>query len=339
MKLLSIAVPCYNSQDYMEKCIDSLLTGGDDVEILIVDDGSKDQTAAIADQYEAKYPSIVKVIHKENGGHGSGVNTGIKHAGGMYFKVVDSDDWVDAEAFQKILEKLREFSEDEANCADMLISNFVYDKEGATHKQVMSYKSAFPRNEMFEWKDVMRLRKGQYILMHSVIYKTELLRECGLNLPEHTFYVDNLFVYVPLPYVKKLYYLDVDFYHYFIGREDQSVNEDVMIQRIDQQILVNKLMVEAYDLMTIKDEHLRKYMFNYLEIITTVSTALLLRSGTQENLQKKMELWAYLRQYNMYLYRKLRHGILGTTMNLPGKAGRKISVGAYKITQKVVGFN
>ena len=94
MKLLSIAVPCYNSQDYMEKCIDSLLVGGEEVEILIVDDGSKDRTAEIADQYEAKYPTICRAIHKPNGGHGSAVNTGIENATGLFFKVVDSDDWV-----------------------------------------------------------------------------------------------------------------------------------------------------------------------------------------------------------------------------------------------------
>ena len=94
MKLLTVTIPCYNSEDYMEKCIDSLLTGGEEVELIIVDDGSKDKTAEIADRYAEKYPSIVKVIHKENGGHGSAVNAGMENATGLFFKVVDSDDWV-----------------------------------------------------------------------------------------------------------------------------------------------------------------------------------------------------------------------------------------------------
>ena len=99
MKLLSIAIPCYNSEKYMRKCIDSLLIGGEDVEILIIDDGStKDRTAEIADEYEAQFPTIVRAIHKENGGHGSAVNTGIANATGLYFKVVDSDDWVKQDA-------------------------------------------------------------------------------------------------------------------------------------------------------------------------------------------------------------------------------------------------
>ena len=90
MKLLSIAIPCYNSESYMEKCIDSLLAGGEDVEILVVNDGSSDRTAEIADSYERKYPTIVKAIHQENGGHGEAVNAGIRNATGLYFKGQDT---------------------------------------------------------------------------------------------------------------------------------------------------------------------------------------------------------------------------------------------------------
>ena len=338
MKLLTVAIPCYNSQDYMEKCIDSLLIGGEDVEIIIVDDGSKDMTPEIADSYAKKHPEIVRAIHQENGGHGEAVNTGIRNAQGIFFKVVDSDDWVDAEAYQKILATLRELVGNGSQL-DMLISNFVYEKEGAKHKKVMKYTSAIPKEKLFTWKDVRHFSKGQYILMHSVIYRTNLLRDFGLELQKHKFYVDNLFVYVPLHYVKNMYYLDVDFYRYYIGREDQSVNESVMIKRIDQQIKVNKIMVDSYDLWKLQDRKLRKYMFNYLEIITVVSTVMLIRSGTEENLEKKRELWNYIKQKDLRLFHHLRNGIMGGTMNLPGKGGRKISIAAYKISQKVVGFN
>ena len=339
MKLLSIAVPCYNSAAYMEHCIESLLKGGEEVEIIIVDDGStKDNTAEIADRYAKQYPSIIKAVHQENGGHGEAVNTGLKNATGLYFKVVDSDDWVDEESYRKILETLKKFA-DKTPVLDLLISNYVYEKEGQKHKKVMRYDSVLPVEKMFTWDDAGRFHKGQYILMHSVIYRTQLLRDCGLKLPKHTFYVDNLFVYVPLPYVKNMYYLDVDFYRYFIGREDQSVNEKVMISRIDQQIRVNKLMVEATDIFKLENKHLRKYMFNYLEIITVISTIMLIKSGTEENLQKKQQLWEYLKDYDLRLYSKLRHGIMGTTMNLPGRGGRTISVAAYRLSQKIVGFN
>lgn len=338
MKVLSIAVPCYNSQDYMENCVESLLKGGEDVEILIVDDGSKDATAEIADAYARKYPTIVKAIHQENGGHGAAVNTGIKNATGLYFKVVDSDDWVDEDAYHQILDKLKEIIGG-SQALDMFISNFVYEKQGAKHKKVMRYTRQLPQGEIFTWSDTKHFMKGKYLLMHSVIYRTKLLLECGLELPSHTFYVDNIFVYKPLPQVKTMYYLDVDFYRYFIGRSDQSVNEKVMIGRIDQQIKVNKLMVDEFDLWKIQNRKLRNYMFNYLEIITVISTVMCLRSGTDENLEKKRELWGYIKKKDIRLFHHLRNGILGHTMNLPGRGGRKISVAAYKISQKVVGFN
>lgn len=338
MKLLSIAVPCYNSQEYMRHCVDTLLTGGDEVEILIVNDGSKDNTAAIADEYAEKYPGIVRAVHQENGGHGAAVMAGLHNATGRYFKVVDSDDWVDVEAFAKILSTLRGFEQKEQQI-DLLISNFVYDKVGVRHKKVMRYTNALPQQQVIGWDQVGRFRKGQYILMHSVIYRTQLLLDSGLELPRHTFYVDNLFVYVPMQYVKTIYYLDVDFYHYFIGRNDQSVNESVMIKRIDQQIKVNKMMQQQVCLQSIQNKRLRQYLYNYFEIITVVSSILLIRSGTKENLQKKQELWDYLKKNDPWLHYRLRRGILGQTMNMDNPVGRSFAVLCYKISQKLFGFN
>lgn len=341
MKLLSFAVPCYNSAAYMEKCVESLLKGGEDVEIIIVDDGSTDETAGIADRYAAKYPSIVKAVHKENGGHGSAVNTGISNATGFYFKVVDSDDWVKEDAYREILDTLRKLTGGE-KVLDMLISNFVYEKIGENRHKVMRYKHALPIDKMFTWEEVRHFHKGQYILMHSVIFRTKLLKECGLKLPEHTFYVDNLYVFKPLPHVRNMYYLDVNFYRYYIGRADQSVNEDVMIGRIDQQIKVNKLMIDYMaenKSRLASSRKMNQYMTSYLDIITTISSILLIRSGTKENLAKKKELWDYLKKKDWILYRKLRYGLLGSCMNLPGRGGRKISVEGYKICRRFFNFN
>ena len=341
MKLLSIAIPCYNSQSYMRKCVESLLLGGDDVEIIIVNDGSKDEAAAIAEEYAERYPGIVKTIHQENGGHGEAVNAGICHATGLYFKVVDSDDWVELNAYQTVLKNLKELVQS-GEMVDMFLSNFVYEKEGKKHKKIMHYRNVFPQNKVFSWEDMRFLRKGQYILMHSVIYRTKMLRDCGLELPKHTFYVDNIFVYHPLPHVKKIYYLDVNFYRYYIGRVDQSVNEKVMISRMDQQLKVNYLMIDDYkltDKKIIPNKKLRHYMKNYLEIIMVVSSIIAIRSGTEENLEKKYQLWQYLKKKDKKLYYKLKWGVLGRSMNLPGKTGRKISVAAYKLANLFVGFN
>lgn len=338
MKYISFAIPCYNSESYMEHAIESILKGGEDVEIIIVNDGSKDRTSEIAKQYAKKYPTIVKAIDKENGGHGDAVNTGLKHATGLYFKVVDSDDWVDEGALEQILSVLHELVEKQT-LIDMLVSNYVYEKVGAKHKKVIHYRNVMPQNRMITWKEMGHFRLAQYILMHSVIYRTELLRMCKLELPKHTFYVDNIYVYYPLPHVKTLYYLDVNFYRYFIGREDQSVNEKNMIKRIDQQIFVTKTMIDMYSLRKIPNKKLRNYMTNYLAIMMTVSSIICIRSKTQQNLDKKKELWEYLKKKDYRVYWKIRHGILGETINLPGKSGRKISSMAYTVANQIIGFN
>lgn len=338
MKYISFAIPCYNSQDYMAHAIESILPGGEDIEIIIVNDGSKDRTSEIAHEYMEKYPTIIKVVDKENGGHGDAVNSGLMHATGKYFKVVDSDDWVDEDALHKILDVLRHMEEDGMEL-DMLIANYVYEKVGATHKKVIHYRNVLPQDEIFRWDDMGHFHLDQYILMHSVIYRTELLKLCQLHLPKHTFYVDNIFAFQPFPYVEKLYYMDENLYHYFIGRDDQSVNEKVMIGRIDQQIRVNKIMIDDVDLNKVSNYKCRHYMINYLEIITVVTTVMLLRSGTEENLEKKRELWRYIKNKDIGLFHRLRNGIMGQTMNLPGRSGRKISVAAYRLSQKVVGFN
>ena len=337
-KLLSIAIPSYNSEAYMAHAIESLLPGGDEVEILVVNDGSKDRTAEIADEYERKYPGIVRAIHQENAGHGGAVMAGLRNATGTYFKVIDSDDWADAEAYPKVLETLRGFSAPDQQI-DMLISNYIYDKVGATHKHVVRYHHALPQGRVFGWDEARHFRKGQYILMHSVIYNTEMLRSCGMELPLHTFYVDELYVYVPLTAVRRMYYLDVDFYHYFIGRDDQSVQEQVMIRRIDQALKVNRLLVEQADPYQVENVHLRRYMLNYLEIVTTVSSVLLLKAGTPEHLQKKDELWAFIEKTNPRVYRTLRGRILGRILHLPGRFGRGVAIAGYRIARKIFGFN
>ena len=261
----------------------------------------------------------------------------MKIGAGIYFKVVDSDDWLDRDSYLRVLKRLRTLIKLNT-LPDMFLANYVYEKEGSKHKKVMRQKG-FPKEKMFGWDDVGHLAKGHYILMHSVIYRTQMLHDCGLQLPEHTFYVDNIYVYKPLPYVKNMYYMDVDLYRYYIGREDQSVNEQTMIRRIDQQIRVNKIMFADVNLLAVKDKKCRRYMFNYLEIVTTITVTLAILSGTKENLNKRDELWAYMKQTDRQLYNKLHHSVISRYMNLPGRTGRFLGKVAYRISRKVYGFN
>ena len=340
MKLLTFAVPCYNSQAYMEHCVETLLEGGDDVEIILVDDGSKDDTGAIADRYAAQYPDIVRVVHQENGGHGEGVNQGLRRAQGLYYKVVDSDDWADVDALRKVIAKLREFSQMEQP-VDMLVCNYVYEHVEDQTQKVMRYTNVFPQNRVFTWDEIGRFRPSQYLLMHSVFYRTQLLRGCGLELPKHTFYVDNIFVYQPLPFVKTLYYMDLDFYRYFIGRADQSVNEQVMVKRVDQQLRVTRIMIDSHNLRSVAAQHRRlsRYMFNYLSMMMTISSVFLIIDGSPEALGKKTQLWEYLRTVDPRLHHRMKYRAVSAVSNIPGYQGRKLSVRLYRLARRIYKFN
>ena len=155
-----------------------------------------------------------------------------------------------------------------------------------------------------------------------------------------SFYVDNIFVYQPLPYVKSMYYMDLDLYRYFIGRSDQSVNESVMVKRVDQQLRVTRHMIDCQDLDAIKNEkRLRAYMLHYLSTMMAVSDIFLLLDGSAEAQAKKADLWKYLKENTKPdVYRAIRYGFGGIT-NLNFPKGDTIVVGCYRIAQKIFKFN
>ena len=340
MKLITFAVPCYNSAEYMDKCIETLLQAGPEAEIILVNDGSADNTGEVADRYAAEYPDIIRVIHQENGGHGEGVNQSLRNATGLYYKVVDSDDWLNVSALQEAMAKLREFAA-MPEPLDMLICNYVYEHVEDNSQKVMRYTNVFPQDKIFGWVQTHRFAPSQYLLMHSVIYRTALLRDCGLELPKHTFYVDNIFVYQPLPFVKTMYYLNVDLYRYFIGRQDQSVNEQVMIKRVDQQVRVTRLMIGSHNPQEIMrtNRRLGRYMFNYLAMMLSISSVFSNLAGTPEALIQKDEMWGYLRALDPSLYRSLRYRSVSVFTNFPGYQGRRFSVSLYRLVRKIYKFN
>jgi glycosyltransferase involved in cell wall biosynthesis len=322
----------------MNKCVDSIITEENDIEIILVNDGSTDETKFICDEYQKKYPDLIKVIHQKNSGHGGAVNTGISFANGKYVKVVDSDDWIDRNALIEIIKTLRKLLNKNCN-VDMFISNFVYEKAGVKKKKIMHYTNVLPENKVFNWNKIGNFKKGKYLLMHSVIFSREILNKCNLKLPLHTFYVDNLYVYTPLQYVNNMYYLNVKFYHYYIGRTDQSVNEDIMIKNIDQQIKVNKLMLKELNIEKIENKKQRQYIFNYFEIVTVISFMLIIRSKNGVNLEKKQELWDFIQKESPWVYNKLVKSYLGIIFKFPDKICHSISSVLYLVSQKIFGFN
>ena len=340
--LISFALPCYNAASYMDHCIESILRGAknfsDRIEIIIVDDGSQaDDTAAKADAWQERHPAIIKAVHQENGGHGEAVNAGLKHATGMYFKVVDADDWLDEDALNLALVRLKWLAPSKL---DMLVTNYVYEKPDTNKQKPIRYSGVMREGRIFGWSDVGNFKPQQNLLMHAVIYRTELLREIGLKLPAHTFYVDNIFVYIPLPAVKSIFYLDVDLYRYFIGREGQSVNEQTMVKRIDQQLRITRIMIDAFRLMEdVENPRLRKYMIHYLAMMMTICSVFLRLSDRADAEEQRRAIWAYLKEKDPSVYVRIRGGSLGLIANLPGSVGKKLALSGYRLAQRLYQFN
>ena len=337
---LTFIVPAYNMEEYLERCVTSLLQASDirDIEVLIVDDGSHDATAQLADTYAARWPRNVRAIHQPNKGHGGAVNTGIAAARGTYVKVVDADDWIDSQSIDRMMDTLREQRTSNAP-VDMVVTNYVYDKVGKRRLHTVNFRHAMRAGEVLTWDELGHFGLAEYILMHALTFRTAVVRESGMQLPEHTFYVDFIYAYQPFTKVRTMLYLDMPFYHYFIGREGQSVQTDVMIRRVDQLLLVNQRMLEATPEPGSVPDGLYRYMIHFLAIESCVASVFLILSREPENYEKKRRMWAAIAAYSPAIYRDVRHKVMSRAINLPGSGGRWVVRHGYLVAERVVGFN
>lgn len=333
MKYISFVVPCYNSESYMEKCIDSLLIGKDDVEIIIIDDGSTDNTGDIADRYAKDYPSIVKVIHQKNGGHGEGINVGLKHAKGKYFKVVDSDDWVSKEAYLKLLKEIKHID------ADLVVTNYVYTYTDGRKDHIINFSNVFLEDEEITWDRIGHFKVTQYLSLHSLMYKKSVLDKTHIKLPKHVFYEDNLFIYLPLINTKTIYYVNVDFYHYYIGRPDQSVQTAQIIKRSSHQVLVSERVCNAYDLDMIKSKKLKKVMVRECTLLMCLGVIFSRLNKTPEGEREYKELWQSIKEHNPKLYKKLRYSSMAFWVSIPTPLGRFLALRGFDLAHHLVNFN
>ena len=342
-KTITFGIPCYNSAEYMDHCISSILEGTDyaeDVQIVIVDDGStKDETPAKADEWAQLHPSIIKAVHQENGGHGVAVMKAVANADGVYFKNIDSDDWVDADAVRALLDTLRRFIE-LGERVDLVITNYVYEHVEDATQNVVDYRRVLPVGKIFNWGQIGHFAMSQYLLMHALTYRVDTLREAALQMPPHTFYVDNIYAYVPFPKCRSLFYLDADVYRYFIGRDDQSVNEKVLTSRVDHYWRVARIMMRAYHVYDdIQIPRLRSYMMNYFTIIMAICSVFSKMSDRPDAMDELKKLWDELKAYDPRMYHRARHGVVGLATNLPGTVGKWITIGGYRVARRVVKFN
>ena len=335
MKLLTVTVPCYNSQDYMQACIDSLLTGGDRVEIIIIDDGSQDKTGIIADMYAEKYPHIVRVIHQENGGHGEGINQGVAHATGIYFKVVDSDDQLSPD-FSGFLDQL-EIWEREGG-VDLVLTNYRYVHTDGIGDRSICYDNVLKSGETVAWEQTGRFYPHQLITLHSATFRTEHMRAWAEALPKHIFYEDNLMVYKTLPHVKKLGYLDVDLYRYTIGRQGQSVALDAVKKRYSHQILVAEKCFTSVKFDQIQGKRLKSYMKHEMFMMFGIAICFARANKNEQSDRSIREMWARCIAYDEKWGRYFRFRTSLWLLCLPGRFGRWMANGIYGFANKVVRY-
>ena len=336
MKLLTVLVPCYNSESLMRKALDSVMIDDDRLDVLIIDDGSKDNTPLIADEYQEKYPNIVRVIHQENGGHGEGLNQGVRHGLGKYFKALDSDDYFskDFKYFLDTLEKI----DNEGGC-DLIVTDYRYVVNGKDGK-VITYKRQIPKNRIVGWDEIKRFQAKQLITIHSATFSMEVLRKSNIVLPKHISYEDNYYVHGNLQNVFKIYYMNIDLYQYTIGRAEQSTSKENIVKHYDQQVLVTTLMFKSYHL---DDPRFTKgqvrYMYHSLYMFFAITCVLAhtYKGGGAADELKKM--WDEVIAYDEKMGKKFRYKTFIRTLNMPGKLGHIFGTFLYKLSHIFVRFN
>lgn len=295
MKILTVIVPVYNTEKYIKRCLDSLDNKeiNDKLEVLVVSDGSKDNAINIAKEYSKRLPDTFKIIEKENGGHGSTINKGLELATGKYFRVLDSDDWVDNVNFVEFVKRL------EDQDADLVVTDyskeFIY--EGKSEKIV--YKNLEPNKKYIFDKFDLNILNGEYFVMATSTYKTEVLRKSNLKLMEKTFYVDMQYNVVPIPYVNSFVYFDLDIYRYFIGRLDQSVNTASFVKNHLNHDKVVKYLIDYYSNLTDVSDTKKEYIRIILKYILFTHYSIYCIY-----FKKKRQGYKLVKEFDKYLYNK-----------------------------------
>ena len=234
-KLLTLAVPTYNMEKYLARCLDSVLCDNKDyLEVLVVNDGSKDRSSEIGHEYEAKYPDVIRVIDKENGNYGTCVNRALAEAKGKYFRMLDADDWCNTDALNQWLEELKTCD------ADMVLTISEDIRDDGSIICRMDAPSTMQSGRIMSTDEFDAYALGyKYIYCsHVVTYRTELLRQIGLELQAGIRYTDNEYVFFPLDHIQSAIYFDLPVYQYFVGREGQTTDPNIMTKSVHQLLLV-----------------------------------------------------------------------------------------------------
>jgi len=339
MILLTLVVPSYNVETFLRRCVERMVPAGPEVDILIVDDGSTDGTPAIADSLAAEHPENVRVIHQENGGHGEGLNQGIRNAKGIYLKSVDADDRIDTDSLIALLDLLRQHA-DPDTWADLVVNDYVYDHLDQENVFQVRYNHVFHRDRTDTWDSCRRFPIWKQFMIHSLCYRVALLREHGYELPKHTFYEDNLYIYQPLPWVRKILYLPRPLYGYTVGQANQSVSSKNMLRRMDQNthMITRMICTWTWDQIRVLPPHLRQYMISFLSGQILAVSVLHEYANSEESRAMNRAMWEEIQSFDPELYRRVRRHPTAAIITLPGRGFRRLVFHVSRAIQKQIGF-
>lgn len=235
-KLLSICIPSFNMEKYLSRNLDSFLDSAklSELELIIVNDGSTDNTLEVAKEYYSKYPNTIVIIDKPNGHYGSCVNAALKVASGEFFRIVDADDWVDTQQLVTFLSKLNGVDSDVVYTR---YNNF-YEATGLT--TLCEDPAEMKWNVSIDLNDITFER---YVHMHQITYRTQFLKEIQYRQTEGVCYTDTEYVFIPLSQAKNIYCMDISLYQYYIGRDDQSMSPAVLMKNFSHlQKVLNSIL-------------------------------------------------------------------------------------------------
>ena len=233
-KLLTVSVAAYNMEKYLRRTLESLAVPEilDALEVFVVDDGGRDASLAIAQEFERAHPGCFHAVHKENGGYGTTVNWSLAHATGKYFRPLDGDDWFARDGLIALIELLRET---DADAVVTPCTRVYFDGDRETGERTLIADSE-------EISRLSEMRDGRRLLMHRFTYRTDILRAAKLELPGRVFYTDNIYVCAPLLEARSVRYLDAPLYCHRIGRADQSMSAEALARNLDHSTAVNRLL-------------------------------------------------------------------------------------------------
>ncbi len=254
-KILSVSIASYNVEKFLDQTLESCLVPEimDRLEVIIVNDGSKDGTADVAKKYTEKWPDTFILVDKENGGYGSTVNAGIKTATGKYFRLLDGDDWFDKDGLREFIGILEQAQE------DMVIARFrrVFESDGHTEERDEGENVPFVTGTFDELPD------KAWFTMHAITYRTSLLKENNVTITEHCFYTDQEYDLLPLRWVNTVRIAPVTVYCYRIGRGEQSVSIAGLEKHYNEQTIVLKKLYNVYSDVHKRQNKKDNYIYKY----------------------------------------------------------------------------